>query len=332
LGDEAGAISYFESDMESTLQKDLERFGGMAFGRVADCRELISRFHGLNAEARAHPDYAVLREVYPWVFVPLTLWPVDVRGVGLHVLRCIEAGKQLDEEVKLLCSFLPKIPPEQVCSSIADYERAVKAGSYEELIEAGYKFELMEAELCQHLEFRADWERIKGKFAVERYRNAKGVIRRRMMAERNFRPGDWKFSWETEAQRFQNVFDAFCHRWDLYGMEGERPLLLKLTVNLTPYGTTIVVPRYWSFDRKRDVKWKAITRLHRVRGVQKQGPKLSAGRLERRQEVARARRLMEQAKRAQLKGQMRTQWVMGRLGWDARTDESRLRRLLKSEE
>jgi len=128
-----------------------------------------------------------------------------------------------------------------------------------------------------------------------------------MVQERNFRPSDWKFSWGTEAQRFQNVFDAFCHRWNLYGMERkktsnfklqtsgkpqnsnlkenanaaeeseDRPLLLKLSVNLTPFSTMIEVPKYWSFDPKRDLKWGAVTKLHRMREVPRQGPKLSPG-------------------------------------------------------
>jgi len=69
-------------------------------------------------------------------------------------------------------------------------------------------------------EFKADWERLKGEFAVEKYRNARGVIRRRRVEERNFRASDWKFSWRREAERFQLVFDAFCHRWDCMGWKG----------------------------------------------------------------------------------------------------------------
>ena len=111
--------------------------------------------------------------------------------------------------------------------------------------------------------------------------------------------------------------------------EADKPLLLKLTVNVTPYGTMMMVPKYWSFDPKRDLKWGAVTRLHRMREVKRQGPKLSAGRSARRTEAERAKALWEEASRAGLKGEKRKQWVMGRLGWDARTDESRLRRLLK---
>ena len=212
---------------------------------------------------------------------------------------------------------------------ISEYEQRVKAGSYEMLIAAQHKFDWLEGELGKNLELRADWEEIKGLFEVKRHQNASGVIRRRLAQERNFRPVDWKYSRATEEQRFQNVFDVFCHKWDLYGMEGDKPLLLKLTVNITPHGTIIMIPRYWSLDPKRDLKWGAITRLHRMRGVQRQGPKLSAGRVERRQESERARELWGEATEAGLKGQRRIDWVMGRMGWDARTDESRLRRILK---
>jgi hypothetical protein len=212
---------------------------------------------------------------------------------------------------------------------IGEYEHAVKAGSYESLIQAQYKFDLLEAELRKNDEFKADWERLKAQFGVETYRNAKGVIRRRRVEERNFRGKDWKFSWGSEAERFQAVFDAFCHRWDLYGMEWDRPLLLKLSVNLTPFSTMIEVPRYWSFDPKRDLKWSAITKLHRTREVLRQGPKLSQTRAARRDEAEAARMLWREAKRAGLKGDRRNEWVMERLGWDVRTDESKLRRMVK---
>jgi hypothetical protein len=247
---------------------------------------------------------------------------------------------------------------------------------------------MMERELAKNEEFKADWERVKGLFEVDRFRNANGIIRRRPVQERNFRPANWRFSWETEQEQFELVFDAFCHRRNLYGIEGrkipssksqmlrksqtpstktqgqgsegersagggqarmgteaeaedeaekevaeereDRPLLLKLSVNLTAYSTIIEIPRYWSFDPKRDLRWGAITRLHRLRRVERQGPKLSAGRVERQEEGERARSLWEEATAAGLKGQRRSDWVMGRLGWDARTDESRLRRVLRS--
>jgi len=316
--------------MKHDLRTDLERAGALAFERVCGRREFIEGFHRLSKAAKERPDEEALKKLYGWMFVPLSIWPVDVKGAGLHVLGRMARGRALTRAERLICGLLPEAPGADVCNVIAEHEHGVKAGSYEQLIAAQHKFDLIEQELAQSPGLMEDWQKIKATFEVEDYRNAKGIIRRRLGLERNFRPPDWKFSWKTEQQRFQNVFDLFCHRWDLYGMERDRPLLLKLTVNVTPYGTIIMVPRFWSFDPRRDLKWKAITRLHRARNTLKQGVKLSANRAERLQEAERARRLWTEATKAGLKGDRRDQWVMGSLGWDARTSESRLRRLLAS--
>lgn len=55
-------------------------------------------------------------------------------------------------------------------------------------------------------------------------------------------------------------------------MRGDSPLLMKLSVNLTPHGTMILIPAYWSFDSKRDVRWAAVMKLHCVRAEKRQGP------------------------------------------------------------
>lgn len=316
------------------LRADLRRFGSMAFVRAADCTEAIRRFHSLKSKVQGpkseeRADFGMLKRVYEWVFVPMSIWPVDVRGLCLHLLDCVEGGKRVDERARLLCEYLGDAPAESVCKGISEYEHSVKAGSYESLIEAQFKFDSMEAELRGNKEFKADWERLKAEFTVEKYRNARGVIRRRRVEERNFRASDWRFSWATEAERFQMVFDAFCHRWDLYGMEGDKPLLLKLSVNVTPFSTMIEVPKYWSFDPKRDLKWGAVTRLHRMREVHRQGPKLSPIVAERREEAARAKAFWREATKEGMRGERRVQWVMGKMRWDERTDESKLRRLLK---
>src|SRR5437016_10339225 len=133
--------------MESTVKEDLERFGRMAFVRAADCTEAIKRFHGLlnSPESRVqspksagtrHPDFELLRRVYEWVFVPMSVWPVDVRGLCLHLLDCVESGRRVDERARLLCDFLAEAPPAAVCGPISEYEHAVKAGNYESVIRA----------------------------------------------------------------------------------------------------------------------------------------------------------------------------------------------------
>ena len=138
----------------------------------------------------------------------------------------------------------------------------------------------------------------------------------------------WPLRLTKTADRFHAVFDVFCQRWNLYGMQGDRPLLLKLTANLTPFGTMIFIPAYWSFDPKRDLNWRAITALHKARDVPKQGSKLSANQSAARLESVRARRLWKEAGARKLRGEARISWMRKKLGKDMRTDERQLRRIL----
>jgi hypothetical protein len=150
-----------------------------------------------------------------------------------------------------------------------------------------------------------------------------------MVQERSFRPHGWEFSWGTQKSRFDAVFDAFCYRWILYGMEGDRPLLQKLSINVTPFGTMIFIPRYWSFDRKRDLRWGAIMQLHRSRGIHRQGEKLSLGEVARIKEAFKVQELWQQSKNIGLRGERRKTWVIEKMGWPPANDFSRVRRLLK---
>ena len=111
-------------------------------------------------------------------------------------------------------------------------------------------------------------------------------------------------------------------------MRGDQPLLLKLTANLTPFGTMIFIPAYWSFDPKRDLIWRTITALHKARGAAKQGPKFSANQLAAREEAIRAAKFAKEANMLKLKGEARIAWMLKRLGKDSRTDERQLRRIL----
>lgn len=314
--------------MAGTLKSDLKRLSALAYHRGEQGEELIRRIHRLPKSAKRHPDYHFLKDVHRWLLVPQTLWPMELEGLGRHVVSQIESGRPLDKRMKLLLSLLSEAPTEGTQAIVAQHEHEVESGRYEPLIQAHYKYETMEVQLSERPEFKADWEQIKAGFDVTKFQDRKGIIRRRMVQERNFRPF-LQFGWNKIADRFWAIFDVFCCRWNLYGMRRDHPLLLKLSVNLTPFGTMIFVPAYWSFDPKRDLKWRAITALHRARGVSRQGPKLSLNRLAQRDEAEQAKRLWEQATAAGQRGDARIHWVMGKLGWDARTDESKLRRLLR---
>jgi hypothetical protein len=110
-------------------------------------------------------------------------------------------------------------------------------------------------------------------------------------------------------------------------MQNDDPLLLKLAVNVTPYGTMILVPSYWSFDPKRDIRWDAIAKLHRVRVPGRQGAALAEGLAERMKLAKKLRRLDEEVRRLNLRGEKKHAFLCAGLGWVPETSAKRISRL-----
>jgi len=150
----------------------------------------------------------------------------------------------------------------------------VQKGTYENLVKNQSKYTQNELAIITEPELQRQWAQIKTVFDVLAHRDHKGLIRRTMSVERNLRP-TFSVAPARQEEAFQAAFDAFCLRWNLYGMMNDDPLLLKLAVNITPYGTMIHIPAYWSFDPKRDIRWDAIARLHRIRVAGRQRNALS---------------------------------------------------------
>ncbi len=312
--------------MNTRLKDDLARHAKLAFRRMRPGAELIKQFHSLPEEVR---NNVYFKRTYQWLFVPFSLWSVDIIGVASQLFELGLSKKTPSAEIIQLIHLLGDPPTHKTCDAIGIHEHNVKGGNYESLIKAQHKFDFKEEMLKQNPGFLADWKWIKSHFNVKKFQASNGVIRRRMVSERNFRPPDWNFLWKSSSDRFRNVFDAFCHKWVLYGMEWDSPLLQKLSVNVTPYGTMIVIPRYWSFDGHRDLKWRATTRLHHSRGVSKQGFKLSANQKERRKQADAAKTFFTKATQLKMKGEKRDDWVIAKLGLHPETDRKQLWRLLK---
>jgi len=199
-------------------------------------------------------------------FVPITVWPVDIEGLLRIALDRAASGRRLDDSMILLIALLPLPLSNKTQRAVSEHEHSVQRGSYESLIRVRHKYDQIESQLARDPTFQAQWNSIKGHFDVTKFADHKGIIRRRLVTERSMRE-HWPVRWRKTADRFHAVFDVFCQRWHLYGMRRDRPLLLKLTANLTPFGTMIFIPTYWSFDQKRDLNWRAITALHKARGV-----------------------------------------------------------------
>jgi hypothetical protein len=80
---------------------------------------------------------------------------------------------------------------------------------------------------------------------------------------------------------------------------------------------------------------RSLRKISKNRGVfpnQESLLKLEPDRAARREERERAKEFWKEATKAGMKGDRRTRWVMRKLGWDERTDESKLRRLMKGTE
>ncbi|PYL08730.1 MAG: hypothetical protein DME33_06560 [Verrucomicrobia bacterium] len=314
-----------KSEKRPSLASDLKRLAALAYRRLENSKDLVEKFHRLPRTK--HPDSDHLQKLYEWLFVPITLWPVDIEGLFRVGLYRALAGRRLDNTMILLINLLPPLPSNRTQRAVSEHEHSVQYGNYEPLIRARHKYDNVERLLAEDPAFQAQWNAIKAHFDVKKFTDHKGIIRRRLVTERSMRDY-WPVRWTKTADRFHAIFDVFCQRWHLYGMRGDRPLLLKLTANLTPFGTMIFIPAYWSFDPKRDLNWRAITALNKARGVPKQGSKLSANQSAARSEAIRATQVRKEADALKLKGEARTLWMLQKLNRDLRTDERQLRRIL----
>lgn len=320
------APSLRQSNQVGSLQDDLNQLKAMAFHRDACCGEEIRRFYKLK---KASPDsIATLDILRRWMLCPITLWPVNFHHLLTQALDQIEAGKTLDEDFHFLIAGMQEPPPEDVRERMQAFEFAVAAGSYESLIPASTKFESIDQEAALNPELEAEWKTIATHWRPERFADSKGFLRRTPVVERNLRP-DFSADWTSEESRFQTVFDLFCARWNLYGMHRNKPVVLKLSVNPTAYGTMIFIPSYWSLDSMRDFDWKEITKLHRVRSMRKQGAALAEGKADRRRLANILRKAEAEAKALGLKGHRKNEFLFKALGWVPETDPKRLSRLKK---
>ena len=314
--------------MQHSLKHDLQRLGRLAYHRPEWCGDTVRTLHRLRKSARKHPDFDLLEKVCAWLFVPFTLWPIDFCSLCAVVQQRIGAGERLENELRLLIGSLAPLPSEKAQTVAAAHEHEVQRGDYgaQVRVDAAEKYRRLEEVLLNSPRFRDEWAAIRAQFDLAQFRDHKGIIRRRMIAERGFRL-DWQLNWNEPGARFQAVFDVFCHRWNLYGMVVDRPLLMKLTVNLTPNGTMIVIPSWWSLDHTRDLSWPEIKKLHNARVLSKQGAKLTRNQMEQAAEAEKAARFDAEARAKGLKGERRENWVMEQLSW-ATNDARKLRRVL----
>jgi hypothetical protein len=321
-----GTFSY-QRCMDLSLKADLDRLASLPFRRKEKTEGLMRAIHKLILTASGE-NLKCLGTVRRWLLVPFTLWPIDFQTLGQRLVQLQREGKGVPAEIRYLFEQVRQAPGEMEQTVVLDSERLVEKGEYERWLKAKQKFTIEDERLLRHPQFKRDWQSFKRLFDVRKHADRKGIIRRSMVQERNFRP-NWGSQSETAGQVFQMAFDAFCHRWKLYGMERNRPLLLKLTVNLTAHGTMIFVPAFWSLDFQRDLHWKDITALHKARGVERQGPKVSNTKLAADEYYRKVVKLARQARAQGFRGNRRLEWITQQLKRENPVDPSTLRRWIK---
>src|SRR5882672_5132861 len=78
--------------MSRSLQADLRRLDQLAFRRRRHCGPLIEKFHRLESQISRSPDAALLWNIYDWLLVPLSLWPIDFEGLASHLIGLLESS------------------------------------------------------------------------------------------------------------------------------------------------------------------------------------------------------------------------------------------------
>ena len=217
--------------------------------------------------------------------------------------------------------------------AIAIHEHHARQGRYEGIVASAHKYDAYVRQLEGTPQFWREWGELKAAFTRLAFWDAAGIVRRSPLSERNWERGGLP-NFKNPAERFQTAFDVFCWKWFLYGMERaapcDRPLVQKIICTFGPYGTTLFIPGYWSFDAARDLDWKALGKLHKARGVPRQGEKLEQNRVELKEQAKHAQAADRDAKKLGLRGEQRYSFIKLKAGLDLRTDDAHIRKLLRA--
>lgn len=210
--------------MELSLEGDLARLERLAFKRRVKTEALLRDIHRAMTNSASESERTRLGTIRSWLLVPYTLWPVDFASLGEHVVRLHREGNTIPADLCFTLERIQSLPSVEEQASVAKYEQLVEQGRYEEWLnpKAQKKFLGERRKLLKDPAFKRDWCELKRLFQRSEPRLGKGILRRTMVQERNFRI-DWQFLPDDKQRRFQVAFDAFCHRWRLYGMEGRNP-------------------------------------------------------------------------------------------------------------
>lgn len=296
-----------------SLERSFKQLRGLSFRRIDACAEVLRDWFSLKSAINRHALSVQLWRVHDWLISPLTLQALDYTGLARHIVSVLRKGRDLDADLILLLTIIEGPPEPKKIDLMRQHERAVAKGLYDGLTKEPRRYEELEIQTMSDPSLRQFWNRIKSRYSGQFRPNTRGVMRRTLSRERGF-DCRREFSWSRKRDRFQITFDALCYRWCLYGFEKDDPLALKLTVNPTPHGTMIFVPKGMSLAANRTFVWKAITEIHKAHGASRQGEALFQIRLQHRADCKAAKKHDAEARALGYRGKRRTDYVLGKMG------------------
>ena len=326
-----------------TTAESVRRLTQLAFADRDELKELL-RFQEEELPALEKPPNArrmgaLFRQLVTMALQGNSLHPSDPTQLAGAVRAALLKPARTPRALRALANLLvgpdgsPRsghnaLVPEHPAVVIA-HEHQRRTGAFEVAYRSPVKYRDYQAQVEAAPEFHADWQALKRRFKVERYRDRHGIIRRSPNPEYNWRrPTPLNLS--DPATAFRAAFDFFCWKWFLWGMRGDAPLVEQLFYAITPYGTQIFIPGYWSLDAARDVRWEEIKKLHAARGLKRQGEKTAANRLDRARLIARLQQADREAKQSGLRGADRYAYLKAQARLSPDTDNAQVRRWLKS--
>ena len=298
-----------------TTAESIQRLAQLAFADRDELKELL-RFQeqelpALEKSPAARRMGALFRQFVTMALQGNSLHPSDPTQLAGAARAALMKPAQTPRALRALATLLvgPDGEPRSGHNALVPAHPAViiahehqrRTGAFEVAYRTPVKYRDYQVQVDAAPEFHGDWQALKRQFKVERYRDRHGIIRRSPNPEYNWRrPTPLNLS--DPAAAFHAAFDFFCWKWFLWGMRGDAPLVEQLFYAITPYGTQIFIPGYWSLDAARDVRWEEIKKLHAARGLKRQGEKSAANRQDRAHLIARLQQANREAKQSGLRG------------------------------
>ena len=138
--------------VNTTLKGDLKRLKALAYHRAELSGDLLRGLHRLSARSKGHPDHPFLETVRCWLFVPLTLWPIDVDGLGRHMLQIMKSGAS-DEKCRFMVSLLGEPPSDSAQAVTMQHRQRSPTWALRITHPFRHKYDFKEAELATDPEF-----------------------------------------------------------------------------------------------------------------------------------------------------------------------------------